>query len=38
LSNVAIATADGKPTRVRFEDRGGKKVRVATKTGELIHG
>ena len=38
VSNVAIATADGKPTRVRFEERDGKKVRVAAKTGELIHG
>ena len=38
ISKVAIATADGKPTRVRFEVRDGKKVRVATKTGELIHG
>jgi large subunit ribosomal protein L24 len=38
ISKVAIATADGKPTRVRFEERGGKKVRVAAKSGELIHG
>ena len=38
VSNVAIATADGKPTRVRFEVRDGKKVRVEAKTGELIHG
>ena len=38
ISNVAIATADGKPSRVRFETRDGKKVRVAAKTGELIHG
>jgi large subunit ribosomal protein L24 len=38
VSKVAIATADGKPTRVRFEVREGKKVRVAAKTGELIHG
>ena len=38
VSKVAIATADGKPSRVRFEDRDGKKVRVAAKTGELIHG
>ena len=38
VSKVAIATADGKPTRVRFEVRDGKKVRVAAKTGELIHG
>ena len=38
VSKVAIATDDGKPTRVRFEERDGKKVRVAVKTGELIHG
>lgn len=38
VSNVAIATGDGKPTRVRFEERDGKKVRVAAKTGELING
>jgi large subunit ribosomal protein L24 len=36
---VAIADPkSGKPTRVRFEVRDGKKVRVATKSGELIHG
>ena len=38
VSNVAIATADGKPTRVRFEVKDGKKVRVAVKTGETING
>jgi len=38
MSKVAIATADGKPSRVRFELRDGKKVRVAAKTGELING
>ena len=39
VSKVAIADPkDGKPTRVRFEERGGKKVRVAAKSGELIHG
>ena len=38
VSKVAIATADGKPSRVRFEIRDGKKVRVAAKTGELING
>jgi len=38
ISKVAIATADGKPSRVRFEERDGKKVRVAAKTGELING
>ena len=38
VSNVALATKDGRPTRVRFEERDGKKVRVAAKTGELING
>jgi large subunit ribosomal protein L24 len=39
ISKVAIADPkSGKPTRVRFEVRDGKKVRVATKSGELIHG
>ena len=39
VSNVAIAhPKTGKPTRVRFEDRDGKKVRVAAKSGELING
>ena len=39
ISNVAIADPkDGKATRVRFEERDGKKVRVAAKSGELIHG
>ena len=38
ISKVAHVTADGKPTRVRFEMRDGKKVRVAVKTGEVING
>ncbi len=38
VSKVAVATADGKPTRVRFETQDGKKVRVAAKTGEKIDG
>jgi large subunit ribosomal protein L24 len=38
VSNVAIAGKDGKATRVRFEERDGKKVRVAVKTGEVING
>lgn len=38
VSKVAHVTADGKPTRVRFETRDGKKVRVAVKTGEAING
>jgi large subunit ribosomal protein L24 len=38
ISKVAIATADGKPSRVRFETHDGKKVRVAAKTGEKIDG
>jgi large subunit ribosomal protein L24 len=39
VSNVAIADPkSGKPTRVRFEERDGKNVRIAAKSGELIHG
>ena len=39
VSNVAIADPKtGAPTRVRFEERDGRKVRVAAKSGELIHG
>ena len=38
ISKVAHVTADGKATRVRFEERDGKKVRVAAKSGELING
>ena len=37
ISKVGIAV-DGKPTRVRFETKDGKKVRVAVKTGETIDG
>ena len=39
VSKVAVADPKtGKPTRVRFETKDGKKVRVAVKSGELIHG
>jgi large subunit ribosomal protein L24 len=38
VSKVAIATADGKPTRVRYEMHDGKKVRIAVKTGDKIDG
>ena len=39
ISNVALATKDGKPTRVRIETgKDGKKVRVAVKSGEKIDG
>jgi large subunit ribosomal protein L24 len=39
VSKVAVADPKtGAPTRVRFEKREGKKVRVAAKSGELIHG
>ena len=38
VSKVAHVTKDGKPTRVRFEERDGKKVRVAVKSGEVING
>jgi large subunit ribosomal protein L24 len=36
ISKIAVADKDGKPTRVRFEERDGKKVRVAVKSGEAI--
>jgi large subunit ribosomal protein L24 len=37
ICKVAIADPkDGKPTRVRFEEKDGKKVRVAVKSGETI--
>jgi large subunit ribosomal protein L24 len=37
VSNVALADPKtGVATRVRFEERDGKKVRVAVKSGELI--
>ena len=38
VSKGAHVTADGKPTRVRYEIKDGKKVRVAVKTGETING
>ena len=39
ISKVAIADPkDGRATRVRFEERDGKKVRVAVRSGELING
>ena len=39
ICKVALADPkDGKPTRVRFEEKDGKKVRVAVKSGETIDG
>jgi large subunit ribosomal protein L24 len=39
VSKVAIQDPKtGKPTRVRFELRDGKKVRIAARSGELING
>lgn len=39
VSKVAIADPKtGKATRVRFETKDGKKVRVAVKSGEVING
>ena len=38
LSNVAIADANGKPTRVGFRMDGDKKVRFAKTTGDAING
>jgi large subunit ribosomal protein L24 len=39
VSKVALEDPKtGKPTRVRFEIRDGKKVRVSARSGELING
>jgi len=39
ISNVGLADPQsGKATRVRFETKDGKKVRVAVKSGETIDG
>jgi len=39
VSNVMLVCPTCKlPTRVRFETRDGKKVRVAVKSGETIDG
>ncbi len=38
LSNLALVDAKGKPTRVGFQIRDGKKVRVARTTGDVIDG
>jgi len=39
ISKVAVVDPkSGKPTRVRFEIKDGKKVRVAVKSGETIDG
>ena len=39
ISKVAIEDPKtGKPTRVRFDMKDGKKVRVAVKSGEVING
>ncbi len=39
LAKIALADPrDGKPTRVRMEERDGKKVRIAVKSGETIDG
>ncbi len=38
ISKVALADPkDGSPTRVRFEVKDGKKVRVAVKSGEVVN-
>ena len=39
IAKVAVADPkDGKPTRVRFEEKDGKKTRIAVKSGETIDG
>ena len=36
VSNVAIAGADGRPTRVGFRTEGDRKVRFAKRSGDVI--
>lgn len=36
VSNVALMTKDGKPSRVGFQIKDGKKVRILKKTGEKV--
>ena len=36
ISNVALMDKNGNPTRVRYEVQDDKKVRVSTKTNEVI--
>ena len=38
LSNLAVADANGKPTRVGFQIKDGVKTRVAKTTGDQIDG
>lgn len=38
LSNLAVADANGKPTRVGFQITDGVKTRVAKTTGDAING
>ena len=37
ISNVALVDpADGRPTRVRTEERDGRRVRVAVRSGQVV--
>jgi large subunit ribosomal protein L24 len=36
LSNVMLVASDGKPSRVRVEERDGKKTRVFARDGETV--
>jgi large subunit ribosomal protein L24 len=36
VSKLALVTSDGKPTRVGYEMKDGKKVRIAKKNGKQI--
>ena len=38
LSNLAIADANGKPSRVGFQIKDGEKSRIAKSTGDVIDG
>ena len=36
VSNVAIVASDGKATKVGYQEKDGRKVRVARRSGEVI--
>ena len=36
VSNLSLVTPNGETTRVKYEERDGKKVRVSKKTNEVL--
>ncbi len=36
ISNVQLMDKSGKPTRIKIKEEGGKRIRVAARTGEAL--